>query len=217
MINLLLQNPFSFIIFVLLLLVVVTIHEFSHAFVADRLGDPTPRLHGRLTLNPASHLDPIGSLLFILAGFGWGKPVPFDPFNLRHPKKDAALISFAGPLSNMVMALIAGLILRFMVFTPALTFPLWSADLFTSFIRLNILLAVFNLIPVHPLDGFKVVAGVLPEKYYHDWLELERYGMIFLIFLIFPFFGNSPIFAVLSPLINFFMSLLIPSQMGGII
>src|SRR3989338_2379326 len=112
MINLLFQNPLSFIIFALLLLVVVSIHEFSHAYAADRLGDPTPKLSGRLTLNPLSHLDPLGTLLFLLVGFGWGKPVPFDPFNLRHPKKDAAIISFACPLSNLMMAVLASFILR---------------------------------------------------------------------------------------------------------
>ncbi|OGG02956.1 hypothetical protein A2W14_02150 [Candidatus Gottesmanbacteria bacterium RBG_16_37_8] len=215
--NLLLQNPLSFVIFAILLLVVVSIHEFSHALSADRLGDPTPRLAGRLTLNPLSHLDPIGTLLFLLAGFGWGKPVPFDPFNLHHPKKDAAIISFAGPLSNLVMAIIASLILRFLIFSPAISISFLVSDLFVSFIRLNILLAIFNLIPVHPLDGFKVVAGLLPEKYYHDWLELERYGIIFLMLLIFPFFGSSPIFTVMRPVMQFFLSFLIPSQLGGLI
>lgn len=217
MLDVLFQNPISFLIFAVLLLVVVTVHEFSHALAADRLGDPTPGLKGRLSLNPLAHLDPIGTLLFIIAGFGWGKPVPFDPFNLKHPKKDSAIISFAGPASNIALAVLAALIFRFMIATPYFSFPLWSADLMTSFIRLNILLAVFNLIPVHPLDGFRVVAGLLPQKYYHDWLYLERYGMIFLIFLIFPFFGRAPVFTVISPVIEFFMSILIPSQLGGII
>lgn len=217
MLDVLFQSPLSFIIFAVLLLIVVTVHEFSHAYAADKLGDPTPGLAGRLTLNPIAHLDPIGTLLFVLAGFGWGKPVPFDPFNLKHPKKDSAIISFAGPASNIAIAILSGLVLRFMVFVPAIIFPLWSADLLTTFIRLNILLAIFNLIPIHPLDGFRVVAGLLPQKYYHDWLDLERYGIIFLIFLIFPFFGRAPIFSILSPVIQFLMSVLIPSQLGGIV
>lgn len=206
MLDVLFQNPLSFFLFLFLLVIVISVHEFSHAFAADHLGDPTPKLAGRLTLNPLSHLDLIGSLLFLLAGFGWGKPVPFDPYNLKSPKKDAAFISFAGPLSNIIMAVLASILLRFFI-----------SDLIYTFVRLNILLAVFNLIPVHPLDGFKVVAGLLPQKYYHDWLELERYGMIFLIFLIFPFFGSAPIFTIINPVINFLMSILIPSQLGGII
>lgn len=217
MLDILFQNPLSFLIYIIFLLVVVTIHEFSHAYAADRLGDPTPGLLGRVTLNPIAHLDPIGSILFLIAGFGWGKPVPFDPFNLKHPKKDSAVISFAGPFSNLAVAVLAGLFLRFLVLSPIITINFLVAELFTTFIRLNILLAVFNLIPVHPLDGFRVVAGLLPQKYYNDWLELERYGMIFLIFLIFPFFGRAPVFTVIGPVINFFMSLLIPSQLGGVI
>ena len=217
MLDVLFQNPFAFIVFALLLLVVVTVHEFSHAFAANRLGDPTPSLMGRLTLNPLAHLDPIGTLLFIIAGFGWGKPVPFDPFNLRHPKKDAAIISFAGPASNIVMAAVASLILRFMIFVPGITFSIATADFVTEFVKLNILLAIFNLIPIHPLDGFKVVAGLLPKKYYDDWMDLQRYGMIFLIFLIFPFFGRAPIFTIINPVMHFLLSILIPSNLGGII
>ncbi|OGG05506.1 hypothetical protein A3D05_01605 [Candidatus Gottesmanbacteria bacterium RIFCSPHIGHO2_02_FULL_40_24] len=217
MIDLLFRNPGAFLIFAVLLLIVVTVHEFSHAFSADRLGDPTPSLMGRLTLNPFAHLDPIGTMLFVLVGFGWGKPVPFDPFNLRHPKKDSALISFAGPLSNILMAIISSVILRLLINLPNLTLSFLTADLIVSFIRLNILLAVFNLIPVHPLDGFKVVGGLLPEKYYHDWLDLEKYGMIFLLLLIFPFFGASPVLKIISPVMNLFLSILVPSQLGGII
>ena len=217
MIDLLFRNPGAFLIFAVLLLIVVTVHEFSHAFSADRLGDPTPSLMGRLTLNPFAHLDPIGTMLFVLVGFGWGKPVSFDPFNLRHPKKDSALISFAGPLSNILMAIISSVILRLLINLPNLTLSFLTADLIVSFIRLNILLAVFNLIPVHPLDGFKVVGGLLPEKYYHDWLDLEKYGMIFLLLLIFPFFGASPVLKIISPVMNLFLSILVPSQLGGII
>jgi len=209
----------------ILLFFILTIHEFSHAFAADKLGDPTPQLNGRLTLNPIPHIDPIGTILlplFLILTqspffIGWAKPVPYDPFNLKHPKRDAAVISFAGPLSNLIMAIIGSLILRFMIFIPNIYFPIWTADLLTTFIQLNILLAIFNLIPIHPLDGFRVVAGLIPQKYYHDWLDLERYGLIFLLFMIFPFFGRSPIFTIISPVINFLMVLLIPSQLGGII
>ncbi|MEK7065464.1 MAG: site-2 protease family protein, partial [Patescibacteria group bacterium] len=99
MLDQLATNPLGFLFWLIALVVAITIHEFSHAYAADRLGDPTPRLQGRLTLNPLAHLDPLGTLMLLIARFGWGKPVVFDPFNLRHPRRDAAIISFAGPLS----------------------------------------------------------------------------------------------------------------------
>src|SRR3989338_4210818 len=116
MFSLLSQNPVSFLIVAVLLIAAISVHEFSHAFMADHLGDPTPRLAGRLTLDPRSHLDPLGTLLLFFVGFGWGKPVPFDPFNLKDPKKDSAIISFAGPMSNLIMAILASIFIRASVF-----------------------------------------------------------------------------------------------------
>src|SRR3990172_11954241 len=104
MIGELFNNPLSFVFWLLGLTVAITVHEFAHAYAAERLGDPTPRLMGRLTLNPLAHLDPLGTLMLLIARFGWGKPVQFDPFNLRHPRRDSALISLAGPASNLIMA-----------------------------------------------------------------------------------------------------------------
>lgn len=216
MFELLFSNPVEFIIVAVLLVIAISVHEFSHAAAADRLGDPTPRLAGRLTVDPRAHLDPIGTLLIFIAGFGWGKPVPFDPFNLRDPKRDSAIISFAGPLSNLVMAVAASLLFRFLDAVPVI-FPSIIGSILFQFIYFNVLLAVFNLIPVHPLDGFKVVAGLLPKKYYSDWMDLSRYGMIFLIMLIFPFFGNSPIFTIVSPVVKFLLSFLLSIKTGGII
>lgn len=217
MINLLFQNPIQFLIVAGMLVAAIAVHEFSHAAAADHLGDPTPRLAGRLTLHPMAHLDPLGTLLLFIAGFGWGKPVPFDPFNLRDPKRDAAIISFAGPFSNLIMAVLGSLLLRATIGFPHLAAAAFFSDILSLFIYFNVLLAVFNLIPVHPLDGFKVVAGLLPKKYYHDWLSLEPYGMIFLILLIFPFFGASPITTFISPIVNFLLSFLLPSKIGGVI
>lgn len=217
MINLLFQNPLEFMLVAGLLIVAISIHEFSHALAADKLGDPTPRLAGRLTLNPAAHLDPIGTLLLFFAGFGWGKPVPFDPFNLHDPKRDSAVISIAGPLSNLLMALAGSIFLHVFLTFPILSLNSFFSEIITMFIYFNVLLAIFNLIPIHPLDGFKVVAGILPKKYYEDWLSLERYGMIFLILLIFPFFGGSPITTLISPIVNFILSFLLPSKIGGVI
>ena len=195
------NNPVGFIVWALSLLVAITIHEFSHAFAADRLGDPTPRLQGRLTLNPLAHLDPIGTVLMLIARFGWGKPVVFDPFNLRHPRRDAAIISLAGPVSNILLAIVLSVLLRF--------FPI--SGIITPIIVMNVVLAIFNLIPIHPLDGFKIVGGILPREYAKQWYELEPYGMFFLLFLVFPFFGSTaPVMQVISPIISAFLRLLLP-------
>lgn len=205
------RSPAEIIIFAAALILAITIHEFSHALIAFRLGDPTAKLQGRLTLNPLSHLDPIGTLLLFLVGFGWGKPVPFDPFNLRNPKRDSALISFAGPGSNVLVALL--LVLPFWIGTFANIEALADIGIFLQpLVFLNVLLAVFNLIPVHPLDGFKVVAGLLPKHWYSDWLQMERYGIFFLIFLIFPLFGGrSLISVIIGPVIQIILSVLYPS------
>lgn len=202
------------------LVVAITIHEFSHAYWADRLGDPTPRLQGRLSLNPLRHLDPLGTLMLIIARFGWGKPVVFDPFNLRHPRRDAAIISLAGPASNLILAFICSVFLQ-ILFSYRLSllsnsfiglFVYLIIGLLRPIIVLNVILAVFNLIPIHPLDGFKIVGGILPPDKAREWYQLESYGMIFLLFLIFPIFGGvSPISRLISPVINFILSLLLPT------
>lgn len=193
----LLTNPLGFLIWIIALVIAITIHEFSHALVADRLGDPTPRLMGRLTLNPLAHLDPLGTLMLLLVRFGWGKPVEFDPFNLKNPRRDAALISFAGPVSNLFLALVLSLPIRLSIL------PLFLSQLLFPIILLNIILAVFNLIPIHPLDGFKIVGGLLSEEQSREWYTLERYGLIFLFLLILPINGRSLLFSIMSPLINF--------------
>ena len=199
------SNPIGFLFWIIALVVAITIHEFAHAWSAERLGDPTPRLMGRLTLNPLAHLDPLGTIMLLVARFGWGKPVQFDPFNLRHPRRDSALISLAGPVSNLLLAFICSIVLRVGFSNGILAY------LFESLIVMNVVLAVFNLVPIHPLDGFKIVGGILPEEYAHQWAELERYGMIFLIFLILPIFGGaSPISQIVSPVINLFLSILLP-------
>lgn len=202
------NNPFAFFSWLLALVVAITIHEFSHALAADRLGDPTPRVQGRLTLNPLAHLDPLGTLMLLIARFGWGKPVVFDPFNLRNPRRDAAIISFAGPVSNILLATVLSITLRALLTTP---YAMFAYILLQPVIVMNVFLAVFNLVPIHPLDGFKIVEGLLPPDYARQWHELESYGMIFLLFLIFPVFGGvSPVSRLIFPVINFLLSLLLP-------
>lgn len=219
MLDQLATNPLGFLFWLLALIIAITIHEFSHAYSADRLGDPTPRLQGRLTLNPLAHLDPLGTLMLLIARFGWGKPVVFDPFNLRYPRRDAAIISLAGPLSNLALATICAVITQILLgFRLALLSSSMGVGVYIlmgllrPIIILNVVLAIFNLIPIHPLDGFKIVGGILPKEYAQQWYELEPYGMIFLIFLIFPIFGgSSPISNIISPIINAILSILLPS------
>ncbi len=205
-------NPLGFVFWLAALVIAITIHEFAHALAAERLGDPTPRLMGRLTLNPLAHLDPLGTIMLLIARFGWGKPVQFDPFNLRHPRRDAAIISLAGPASNLLLALACSLLLRFLLSVRFALSDYWIIGLLDNLMIMNVVLAVFNLIPIHPLDGFKIVGGVLPEEYARQWQELEGYGMIFLIFLILPLGGGaSPISQLISPVINFLLGVLLPT------
>lgn len=220
MIDVLGNNPLGFLYWLIALVVAITIHEFSHAYWADRLGDPTPRLQGRLTLNPLAHLDLLGTLMLLIVRFGWGKPVVFDPFNLRHPRRDAAIISLAGPASNLILATVCSILLHilFSARLPLLSNSLINVlvyfliGLLKPVIVLNVVLAVFNLIPIHPLDGFKIVGGILPADKAREWYQLEPYGLIFLLFLIFPFFGGvSPISQLISPIINFLLSILLPA------
>lgn len=205
-----LGDPLSIIIYFAGLVTAITVHEFAHAFAADRLGDPTPRLQGRLTLNPLAHLDPLGTLMLLLVRFGWGKPVQFDPFNLRNPRRDSAIISIAGPVSNLLLALLASIISRILPFSSVSSIV---SILLTSLISMNVVLAIFNLIPIHPLDGFKIVGGLLSNEKAREWYALERYGMFFLLLLVFPLFGGtSPIHYLISPPIDFLLRLLIPTR-----
>ena len=208
--NDLFSNPLAFIFYSLSLVIAITIHEFAHAYTADRLGDPTPKLQGRLTLNPLAHLDPLGTIMLFLVHFGWGKPVQFDPFNLRNPRRDAAIISLAGPVSNVTLAVLCSLSLRLF----PLISPMFSVliGFLQTLIVINVILAVFNLVPIHPLDGFKIVGGFLSPQQAKEWYSLERYGMIFLLFLLFPLFtSTAPISLIISPVINFLLNFLLPN------
>lgn len=198
LINLLFEQPLYFVIVAGSLIASITVHEFAHAYCSFKLGDPTAKLMGRLSLNPLRHLDPIGTVALLLFGFGWGKPVIYNEQMLMHPKRDAALIAFAGPLSNFLTVLILTVLV--------LIFGRGSmlGALFTIVIYFNLILGFFNLIPVHPLDGFKVVNGLLPENLSYQWIQMQQFGVFILLALILT--GSTQ--KILGPLVDISMKLL---------
>ena len=213
---------FELLAWIIAFIIAITFHEAAHAWMADRLGDPTARLMGRLSLNPLVHYDKVGTTLLLVLvilralgapvlPFGWAKPVRFDPFNLKNPRRDSALIAVAGPISNLIIASVAAIILRFTLQPLSLISML--AVFLIPIIYLNVILAIFNLLPIHPLDGGKIFIGLLPENEAADAdLFLRRYGMIILLFLIFPTFGgSSPISYVISPVVEVILRFLLPS------
>ncbi|HBL52358.1 MAG: hypothetical protein A3D24_04915 [Candidatus Blackburnbacteria bacterium RIFCSPHIGHO2_02_FULL_39_13] len=210
MLNLIFSDPLLLVIYIAALLLAITVHEFSHALAADKLGDPTPRVQGRLTLNPIKHLDPIGTVALILVGFGWGKPVQFDPYNLENPRRDSALISLAGPASNLIVATIVALLFRLLINSGPIVEI--TTMMFSVIIYLNVLLAIFNLVPIHPLDGGKILIGLLPKNIASDWDRiLNQYGTIILLLLVLPIFGGAPLISkFISPTISFILNLLFP-------
>jgi len=210
MLDILFNDPLSFLSLALALLIAVTIHEFAHAWTADKLGDPTPRLANRLTLNPLAHLDPIGTLALLIARIGWGKPVPIDPYNLKNPRRDTAIISLAGPASNIILAFLLSLLLKIPLISQSASWQI-LISLIYPLILLNVSLAIFNLIPVPPLDGAKILIGFLPVKWGVKLEEaVSQYGIFLLIFLIFPFFGGASLVSyIIFPIINFILNLLL--------
>ena len=206
------------------LVIGITVHEFSHAYVATSLGDRTAVNLGRLSLNPLRHLDPLGSVLILLAGFGWGKPVPVSPAYLRIGQRiGMAMVSLAGPLSNVIAASVFGIMLR------ADVAGLSGADFavgrfqgnalieyaLVSLVRWNLVLAVFNLLPIAPLDGFKVALGVLPREASNAYAKTERYGPgILLILILAGIVFGIPVFStVIWPVVNLFGEIILGSSL----
>jgi len=185
------------------LLVAVTVHELSHGLMADRLGDPTARLQGRITLNPLPHIDPLGALAFVLAGFGWAKPVPVNARNLRHPRRDMAWVAAAGPISNFVVAFVALVVLRLVGRLGAATFVEPVTGMLFYIYLFNLGLGIFNLIPLPPLDGGHFLPYFLPRGSWTLLRQLEQYGPFILILLVMTGATRyivGPVFALVSAL-----------------
>jgi Zn-dependent protease len=195
--ELLREDPKAFFLLIVIvafsLLIAITVHEFSHALMAYRLGDPTAKRMGRLSLNPVTHLDPLGTLMLLLVGFGWGKPVPINPGYFRmNPRRGMALSAFAGPLSNFTLAALLGVLVRGGVVSWPWTtqeFASWepssiAAVLIGYIIVLNLILGVFNLIPIAPLDGFNIAVGILPRRQADALARTEQYGPLILLILV---------------------------------
>ena len=215
-------NPATLISRIIVLLTAFSIHEFAHAWTANYFGDSTPRINGRLTLNPLAHLDPMGSLMLVVAGFGWAKPVPVNPFTLRQRSPSALMwVALAGPLSNLLMAILAALPFQLNLISldqlyislstqsssilPTLPGFLWD------FISINLVLMLFNLIPLPPLDGDKIIDFFLPDRWRDGLAKIRPYGPMILIalFLVGPYLGVDVLGMIIGPPFRFLINLLI--------
>jgi len=200
---------------VITLVIALTVHEFSHAWTANYFGDDTPRLNGRLTLNPLHHLDVMGSLMLIVAGFGWAKPVPVNPYALQRRSPAALMwVSLAGPASNFFMALLASIPIRLGItaaffVTSSKYLPSLSEVLY-SFMFINLALMVFNLLPIAPLDGEKIAEYFLPPSWARVLEQVAPYGPIILLAMLFvlPIFGINILSMVMYPVVNKLFTLL---------
>jgi len=192
LLNLLLKDPIGFIIIAVPLLYSIIFHELAHGWVAYRMGDPTAKSLGRLSLNPIKHLDPMGTLMLFIFGFGWAKPVPVNFNHLRDKRKGMILVSAAGIITNMLLAFSALFIYRSFSLSPSSI----AAELLYYFARINIILAAFNLIPLPPLDGSKILMGFAPPSLQHFLFHFERYGFFIIIALLY--------LGILDPVIHFF-------------
>ncbi|MCH8024621.1 MAG: site-2 protease family protein [Candidatus Marinimicrobia bacterium] len=203
-------DPQTLVLLIPVILFALTVHEYAHGMVAYRLGDPTAKQAGRLTLNPLSHLDPMGTVMLFVIGLGWAKPVPVDPRYFANPKRDMLWVALAGPAANMGLALLSGLIIRFLTSDPSAYLsgalgPILISMMVRS-LQINLMLAVFNLLPVPPLDGSKIMYSLLPPQYAHWNYNLERYGPMVLFGLVMMgmLTGFSILWLFIGPFVRFF-------------
>ncbi|SHO48640.1 site-2 protease family protein [Desulfopila aestuarii] len=196
----------DFIILAPPLLLALTFHEFAHGFVANRLGDPTAKIAGRLTLNPLKHLDPIGTLAFFFIKIGWAKPVPVNPQFFVHPKKDMLWVALAGPLTNLTLAVLSAMLAKFVWFlasvlpaTPLVAGVLVPVNgMLIASVWINLLLCIFNFLPIPPLDGSRILVGILPDKLALSYLKFEKYGFILVLILAFSGILSKIILPIIS-------------------
>lgn len=205
LLNLLIQDPVTFVLLAIPLLYSIIIHELAHGWVAYRMGDPTAKLQGRLTLNPLKHLDPIGTLMLFIFGFGWAKPVPINLSYIHDTRKGLILISSAGIIANMIFAFLAILLSRLL--SPSFSGSIGTLLYYLA--QINIILAAFNLIPIPPLDGSKILMGFLPERFQYALSRLEPYGFFIIIGLLY-FGALDPVIALFRGIILAVISIFLP-------
>lgn len=197
-------------------LIAIVLHELGHALVSVWLGDPTPKFEGRLTLNPIKHIDPIGIICLIIMGFGWAKPVRIDPTYYKNKKIGMTLVGLAGPLMNFIVAIFSFIMIGIMIYIDSFfanTIVYIVNKIFTYLAFINIGLGLFNLIPIPPLDGSKIIGVVLPQRAYEEYMRYQNYGIYFMIgfmllILILQNFGfDSPVSVVIDSVFNFFFEI----------
>ncbi|MGM0651657.1 MAG: site-2 protease family protein [Bacillota bacterium] len=187
-----------------ILLIVITVHEFAHARMAYHFGDTTAHSQGRMNLNPINHLDPIGSLMILLVGFGWAKPVPINPRKFNQYRSGLRWVSFAGPLSNLILGFVTMLIFTLLFNTGLFSYGGLAFDFFQQLIMINIYLALFNLVPIPPLDGSKILMSFLSDSHLGIYQQIERYAPIILLMFIFLGVFRVVIFPLANYIVQFY-------------
>jgi len=202
-------DPAVQVILIPVIIFALSFHEFAHGWMANRFGDQTAKMNGRLTLNPMAHLDVFGSLALYFMGFGWAKPVPVNPRNLMNPKNDMMWIALAGPLSNFLLAFISGVLLSLFLRTGIISGSSSLTIVLIMSLQINLVLAIFNFLPIAPLDGSKILAGIVPARHHYQLVKLEYYGprVLIGIILISILTGFSIFSIVISPIMTIFLKL----------